>query len=320
MLALGPELSAEVLKHVRAEDIERVATEMFNTKVIAPEVATTVLQEAKQRAASTTAEVAGGANTVRLLLTRALGGPKAAEILERLSPDGRGHAFDFVNKTDPAQLALFLKDEHPQTIALLLSHLKPRQAALILAQFDPELRANITARIALMEHTPPEVIREVETKLKEKLAALLNQDYAAPGGVEYLVSVLNQMNTDAAKSIRDALEVAYPQLAEEVTLKMFTFEDIPRLDDRSIQRVLREVDSKDLALALKGASEEVKARIFKNMSTRAGESLREELSVMGPVRLRQVKEAQQRIMQVIQRLVAAQEIIIPSGAEDELIV
>jgi flagellar motor switch protein FliG len=214
----------------------------------------------------------------------------------------------------------FIQNEHPQTIALILAYLHPEQAGLILSSLSPELQVDVARRVASLDRTTPEVLQEIESTLEQRLSAFVMDDYTVAGGVESIVDILNMVDRATEKTILDSLEEEEPELAEEIRKRMFVFEDIILLDDRSIQKVLREVDSKDLAMALKTASEEVASRIYKNMSKRAAEMLREDIEYMGPVRLRDIEETQQRIVATIRRLEDMGEIIIARGGEDEVIV
>ena len=243
------------------------------------------------------------------------------EIIERLTASLQVRPFEFIRSTDPGQLLTFIQGEHPQTIALILAFLQPEQAGTILTALPPEKQVDVTKRLALMEHTSPEVIHEVERVLEAKLSALAGQDSTQVGGVEALVEVLNQVDRATEKTILENLEEQEPELAEEIKRRLFTFEDIVHLDDRAVMRVLREIDlTKDLPLALKVASEEVKTKIFNNLSKRAVETLQEEMDYLGPVRLRDVEEAQQRIVNTIRKLEEVGEIIIARGGEDEIVV
>jgi flagellar motor switch protein FliG len=239
--------------------------------------------------------------------------------LERIRIRTQGAPFDFLDEADPTQLANTLKNEHPQTVALIVSHLKATKAAALIANLDEHLQGEVANRIATMDRVSPDVIKEVENGIRNNLSSLLTQDYASSGGIPSLVSILHQVDRGTEKTIMDALDEKQPQVAEEVRQKMFIFENITTLDDRAIQRVLREVDNKDLILALKGASEEVQNLIFRNLSKRAADLLREDIAIIGPVRLRNVEEAQQRIVAVIRQLEAAEEIILSRSGEDEII-
>ena len=228
--------------------------------------------------------------------------------------------FEFVRKTDPSQLLNFIQDEHPQTIAMILSYLAPGQSALVLGALPPEKQADVAKRIALMDRTSPDVIKEVERVLERKLASLANQDYTIVGGIDSIVSILNSVDRSTEKHIMESLEIDEPELADEIRKKMFVFEDILLLDDRAIQRVLRDVDNNDLAVALKGSNDEVQGAIFKNLSKRLASMIKEDMDFMGPVRMKDVEEAQQKIVGVIRRLEDAGEIVISRGGGDEIIV
>jgi flagellar motor switch protein FliG len=321
LIALGSDLSAQVLKHMKDPDIDRVTVEVFNMERIAHEVRAEVLDECIGLARAHGYVSAGGVDYATEMLRQALGPQRAAEIMDRLVTSWRASPFDFVRMTDPAQLVGFLQDERPQTIALILAHLPPSLAAAIMARLDRELQAEVAFRVAMMERTTPEAIEQVEQTLRKRLASVLNQDYSTVGGVEFLVKVLMQVNRSTEKTIMQSLEEADPVLAEEVRKHMFVFDDVIKLDDRSMQRVLREVDTKDLTLAMKGTTEEVKAKIFKNMSTRAAQMLKEDMEVGGPTRMRAVEDAQQRIVTVVRRLDEAEEIVISRGnSEDDVLV
>ncbi|KHM53109.1 flagellar motor switch protein FliG, partial [Anaerovibrio lipolyticus] len=251
---------------------------------------------------------------------KALGSEKASAIISRLTTSLQVRPFDFLHKTDPSQLLNFIQNEHPQTIALIMAYLDPDQAATILSSLPAERQAEVAKRIAIMDRTSPDVLREVERVLERKLSALVTQDFTDAGGVKAIVEVLNRVDRATEKGIVDALEVDNPELTEEIKKLMFVFEDIVMIDDRSLQMVLREVDTKDLSLALKATNSDVQGKVFKNMSKRAGDMLREEIEFMGPVKIRDVEEAQQRIVNVIRRLEEKGEIVISRGKGDEMIV
>ena len=225
-----------------------------------------------------------------------------------------------MKKTDPTQLLNFIQDEHPQTIALILSYLSTSQASVIIGALSPEKQADVAKRIAQMDRTSPDVIKEVEKVLERKLASLVNQDYTIVGGVDAIVDILNTVDRGTEKHIIETLEIEEPELADEIRRKMFVFEDILSLDDKSIQRVLREVDNNELAMALKGSTEEVQTVIFNNLSKRLAVMIREDMEFMGPVRLKDVEEAQQKIVNVIRKLEDSAEIIISRGGGDEIVV
>lgn len=318
LIALGPELSAQVLRHLGDEDIEQITLEILNMERIAHEVQDEVLEECYEMCLAQEYITTGGLNYAKELLSKAVGAQKAADIMERVAAHMRLNPFSFARMSDPAQIASFIQGEHPQAIALILAHLHPPQAANVLMRLDPELQAEVAIRIATMDRTTPEVIEQVEEVLRRKMASVITGDFSTAGGVDCLVKMLVQSNRSTEKTILDSVGQAMPELAEEIKKHLFVFENIAQLDDRSIQRILRDVDSKDLALALKGASEEVKNRIFKNMSSRAVEMLKEDMDLSGPVRLRTVEEAQQRIVNVVRKLDEAEEIVVTRGGESEI--
>ena len=228
--------------------------------------------------------------------------------------------FEFVRKTDAAQLLNFIQDEHPQTIALILSYLPASQAAMIVSALPPNRQADVAKRIAVMDRTSPDIVKEVEKVLESKLASLVNQDYTIIGGVDAVVDILNTVDRGTEKHIMETLEIEEPELADEIRKKMFVFEDILLLDDRAIQRVLRDVDNNDLGLALKGANEQVQTAIFNNLSKRLAVMIKEDMEFMGPVRMKDVEEAQQKIVNIIRKLEDSGEIVISRGGGDEIIV
>jgi len=320
MVSLGPELSASVFKHLREEEIEDLTLAIAGLKRIEPQVRDEVIEEFHDLVLAREYLEQGGIEYARELLEKALGPDRAEQIIKRLTASLAVRPFDFARKTDPGQLLNFIQNEHPQTIALILAYLHPEQAGLILSSLSPELQVDVARRVASLDRTTPEVLQEIESTLEQRLSAFVMDDYTVAGGVESIVDILNMVDRATEKTILDSLEEEEPELAEEIRKRMFVFEDIILLDDRSIQKVLREVDSKDLAMALKTASEEVASRIYKNMSKRAAEMLREDIEYMGPVRLRDIEETQQRIVATIRRLEDMGEIIIARGGEDEVIV
>lgn len=320
LIALGPEIAAQIYKHLKDEEIEQLTLEIANMRRVDPKLKEEVVEEFHQMCVAKEYIAQGGIEYAKEILERALGTQKALDVINRLSSTLQVKPFDFVRKTDPSQLLNFIQGEHPQTIALIMAYLDPDKAAAILSALPPERQADVARRIALMDRTSPEVIREVEKILERKLSSLVQEDFTSAGGVKTLAEVLNRVDRSTEKAIMENLEVRDPELAEEIKRLMFVFEDIVQLDDRSIQRVLREVDSKELALALKGASEEVFNKIRRNMSKRAADMLKEEIEFMGPVRLRDVEEAQQKIVNIIRKLEEAGEIVIARGGGDEIIV
>ncbi|MCG6795215.1 flagellar motor switch protein FliG [Geobacillus sp. YHL] len=320
LISLGPDVSASVYKHLSEEEIEKLTLEISNVRQVTAEQKEEVLEEFRQLALAQDYIAQGGIAYAKEVLEKALGPDKAMQIINRLTSALMVRPFDFARKADPMQLLNFIQNEHPQTIALILSYLEPAQAGQILSALPQEMQADVARRIALMDSTSPEIINEVEQILERRLSATVVQDYTQAGGIEAVVEVLNQVDRSTERTILDALEIQDPELAEEIKKRMFVFEDIVTLDHRAIQRVIREVDNNDLMLALKVASDEVKNIIFRNMSTRMAETFKEEMEYMGPVRLRDVEEAQSRIVTVIRRLEEAGEIVIARGGGDDIIV
>ncbi|MEW6661721.1 MAG: flagellar motor switch protein FliG [Bacillota bacterium] len=320
LINLGPELSAQVLKQLPETDIERITYQIANTVSVDNEMKAQVIEEFIQLNEAQQFLLHGGVKYAKELLEKTLGPSRAAEIIKKLTESSKIRPFSLVRKTDPKHLVNFISHEHPQTIALILSYLDPEQGSVVLSSLPNDLQADIARRIALMERTAPDVVRQVESVLEQKLSSLVDQNFTSVGGVDTLVDILNRVDRGTEKTILETLEMEDRELAEEIRKRMFVFEDIIKLDDNSVRRVLREVDTKELALALKGASTEVAEKLFKNMSQRAGEMLREDIEFLGPTRLRDVEEAQQRIVQVIRRLDESGEIIIGRGGEDAIIV
>ncbi|MCL6588006.1 MAG: flagellar motor switch protein FliG [Anoxybacillus sp.] len=320
LISLGPDVSASVYKHLSEEEIEKLTLEISNVRQVATQEKEEVIEEFHQIALAQDYIAQGGIAYAKEVLEKALGSDKAINIINRLTSALMVRPFDFARKADPAQLLNFIQNEHPQTIALVLSYLEPTQAGQILSSLPQEMQADIARRIALMDSTSPEVINEVEQILERKLSATVVQDYTQTGGIEAVVEVLNGVDRATERTILDALEIQDPELAEEIKKRMFVFEDIVTLDNRAIQRIIREVDNNDLMLALKVSSDEVKDVVFRNMSTRMAETFKEEMEFMGPVRLRDVEEAQSRIVAVIRRLEEAGEIVVARGGGDDIIV
>jgi flagellar motor switch protein FliG len=249
-----------------------------------------------------------------------LGHERAMSIINRISSSLQVRPFDFVRQTEPAQVLSFIQGEHPQTMALILAYLDSAKSSIILSALPPDRQVDVARRIALMNNTSPEVIKEVERVLERKLSSVVPQEVTSAGGIKSVVEILNRVDRGTEKTILEALEVQDPELAEEIKKLMFVFEDLVTLDDRSVQRILREVENQDLVLALKGASQEVTSKIFNNMSKRASDMLQEDIQYLGPVRLRDVEEAQQRIVNIIRKLEDTGEIVVARGGGDEIIV
>jgi flagellar motor switch protein FliG len=320
LISLGPEVSAQIFKHLREEEIEQLTLEIANVRKVDSIDKESILSEFHQICLAQEFISQGGIAYAKDILEKALGNQKALEVINRLTATLQVRPFDFARKADPAQILNFIQNENSQTIALVLSYLQSEQASIILSSLPQEKQADVAKRIALMDSTSPEVISQVERVLEQKLSSTVTQDYTNAGGIAAIVQILNGVDRGTERTILDSLEIQDPELAEEIKKRMFVFEDIVNVDNRSIQRIIRDIENADLQLALKVASEEVREAIFKNMSKRMAETFREEMEFMGPVRLRDVEEAQTRIVATIRRLEEAGEIIIARGGGDDIIV
>ena len=320
LIALGPDKSSNVFKHLKEDEIEQLTLEIANTRSVSPAMKDAVLDEFYEVCLAQQYIAEGGIGYAKDLLEKALGSERAKDVIGKLTASLQVRPFEFVRKTDPSQLLNFIQDEHPQTIALILSYLPASMSSMVVSSLPPEKQADVARRIAQMDRTSPDVIKEVEKVLEQKLASLVNQDYTIVGGVDSIVDILNTVDRGTEKHIMESLEIEDPELADEIRKKMFVFEDILSLDDRSIQRVLREVDNNELAVALKGSNEEVQNLIFSNLSKRLATMIREDMDFMGPVRMKDVEEAQQKIVNIIRKLEDSAEIIISRGGGDEIVV
>jgi flagellar motor switch protein FliG len=280
-----------------------------------------ILEEFHQMALAQEYISQGGLLYASDILERAVGEKRAREILERLKGQLQPAAFEIVRKVDPKNLLDFIRREHPQTIALILSNMDPKQAAQILSELPGELQPDVVLRIATMDKTNPEVIKQIETILETRLSSLFTQEVSISGGVKSVAEIMNRLDRSTERTLLGALQEENGDLADNIRRLMFTFEDIIHVDDRGVQRILKEIDQRDLCLALKAAGSEVGNKIFKNMSERAGALLKEEISYLGPVRLRDVEESQRRIVDVVRRLEETGDIIVQGrGGQDDVVV
>ena len=317
---MGPEKSATIFKHLKEDEIEQLTLEIANTRSISASLKEGVVEEFYEICLAQQYITEGGITYATDLLEKALGAEKARDVIGRLTASLQVRPFEFIRKTDATQLLNFIQDEHPQTIALILSYLSSAQAAQIVSALAQDKQAEVARRIAQMDRTSPDVIKEVEKVLERKLSSLVNQDYTIVGGVDAIVEILNTVDRGTEKNIMETLDIEEPELADEIRHKMFVFEDILSLDNRSIQRVLREVDNNELAIALKAANEDVQNIIFENLSSRLATMIREDMEFMGPVRMKDVEEAQQKIVNIIRKLEDTGDIVISRGGGDEIIV
>ncbi|MCZ8536912.1 flagellar motor switch protein FliG [Paenisporosarcina quisquiliarum] len=320
LVGLGPEVSVEIFKQLTEPEIDQVTMEISNIRQLKNSQTEQVINEFYEMILAQDYMNEGGLEYARDILEKALGKDKALDTIGRLTSRLQVKPFSFARKADPNQILNILQHEHSQTIALVLSYLDPKQSSQILSALPPEKQAEVARRIALMESTSPEVIHQVEQILERKLSATGAQDYTSTGGVEAIVRVLSKVDRGTEKAILSKLETETPDLVAEIKKRMFVFEDIVNLDTRSIQRVIREVNDADLTYALKVASDEVKDTIYSNMSTRRADLIREEIGLMGPVKLKDVEDAQTNIVSLIRSLEEKGEIIVARGEGNEVIV
>jgi len=316
LILLGPEKAAKIYKHLDEASIEFLTLEIASVRKIAPEERRAVLKEVQEVVMAKEFLGKGGVGYAKELLEQALGKERAEELLKRLTSSLQSKPFDFLRTSDPMQLFSFLQGEHPQTIALILSYLPSDKAAAIISGLPGELQADVAFRIAKMDSIAPDVLREAERVLEKKFSAVVGADFSKAGGIDSIVEIISKAGRKTEKQILEILDEKDPEMAEEIRKKLFTFEDIIKVDDRSLQKVLRDIDNKDLAMALKGVSDDLREKFYKNMSSRAVEMLKEEMEYMGPVRLRDVEEAQQKIVGVIRKLEEAGEIVLMGSGDD----
>ncbi|HNW12829.1 MAG TPA: flagellar motor switch protein FliG [Candidatus Rifleibacterium sp.] len=319
LIFLGPETSGYILQSLSDSEIEILTIEIAKARKITTEEKLSVLFEFEQLMMARKFYSEGGLEYAKHLLEKTIGPGKALEILAKMGTSLQVQPFEAARTADPTQLATLIQNEHPQTVALILAYLQPEKSAVILQSMTPDTQVEIAKRLALMDRTSPEITREVENYLEERLSSIIGQDFTSVGGIDSLIGVLNAVERATEKNIIETMEVQEPSLAEEVKKRLFVFEDVVLIDDRSLQRLFKEIDMKDLSVALKGVTDEVKEKFYKNMSKRAAEMLKEEMAYMGPVRMRDVDQAQQRIVAVVKKLEARGEIVISRPGEEELI-
>ncbi|MBI5266931.1 MAG: flagellar motor switch protein FliG [candidate division Zixibacteria bacterium] len=321
LIAFGPEVSALVLKGMREEELEKITIEIANLRDVPAEVEAKVVEECHDIFMARQYISQGGVDFAKEILEKAVGKNKAKEIMGRLESSFKSRGFSLLKDIDPKQLAGFFQNEHPQTTALILTQLLPQHSASVLSELSPELQAEIALRIATMEKISPEILKEIEGTLEDQFGSTAGRDLSVSGGAKAIAEILNLIDSTAEKNILQSLEAEDPDLAAEVKNMMFVFDDIVLLDDRSIQRLLKEVETKDLSVALKAANEEVKTKIFKNVSERVANMIKEEMEFMGPTRLSDVEAAQSRIVESVRRLEEEGQIIIAGrGRKEDIIV
>jgi len=322
MISLDTETASKIMGSLSTDECEQISMEIARLEDdITPEIRDTVVREFHQIQLASKYIESGGMEYARTLLEKSLSPEQAAAILESLEQSIQETPFHFLKQADTENLLTFIQDEHPQTIAMILAHLHPKQSAEVLAGLTPKKQLEVVKRIARMEQTTPEAIRTVEQGLESRLASIVNQDLEKAGGVDSIAEILNLVDRTTEKGILENLEEDDPDLVEQIRRLMFVFEDVILVNDKGIQSVLKEVEHDELALALKTASEELKTKIFKNMSERAATLIKEDMEFMGPVRLSDVEGAQQRIVDIVRRLEEAGEVIIQGrGGEEEVVV
>ena len=319
IVSLGSENASNVYKYLHEEEIEQITFEIARLRNLSPEETERVLNEFYQLCVTQKVFTDGGVEYARAVLEKAFGAKTAESLLERIKKALQTKAFDFIRKTDYKKLLAVIANEHPQTIALVLSYARSDQASAILAELPKDLQIDVIERIARMESTSPDIIRIVEKNLEEKFAQFMSVDFTEVGGVNYVADIMNHIDRANEKYIFDEIAQRDAELCDEIRKRMFVFEDITALDDMGIQKFLAEVDTKDLVLAIKGSNKEVSDVIFKNMSKRQSETIMSDLEYTHNVRLRDVEEAQQRIVAVIRRLEEEGELVIIKGGKDEII-
>jgi flagellar motor switch protein FliG len=317
ILHMGKERSASVLRSMRETEVAEIMAEVARMRTVTSTVVEEVVDEFNEMADAKVSVTAGGLERARSLLEESLGGDKATEILDRVTASLIELPFEFLRRADPRQVLSFIQDEHPQTVALVLAYMTPDQAAMVMSGLSEDLQRDVAMRLAVMDRTSPEVVAHVEQMLERKLSSVLQpSELSSVGGVQSLVDILNRSDRATERLILEGLEDEDSELADEVRQRMFVFEDIAGLDDRSIQLVLRQVDSKELAVALKGVRAEVRNAITRNMSERAGANLVEEIALLGAVRLKTVEEAQGAIVRVVRALEESGQLVLVRSADE----
>jgi flagellar motor switch protein FliG len=319
LVLLGPEKASKVYKHLDEQMIEILTLEIAAVRRIDPGQKETVLKEAQEIIMAREFLDRGGVSYARELLEQSMGEAKAEDLLRKLTSNLQAKPFDFLRASDPIQILSFLQGEHPQMITMILSFLPPEKAAAILSGLPNQDQADVALRIAKMDRITPDVLRETEKELEKKFSAVVGGDYSIAGGVDSVVQIINRAGRKTEKNILEILDETDPELAEEIRKKLFTFEDIVKVDDRSLQKALRDIDNKELAMALKGVSDDMREKFYRNMSSNAVEIIKEEMEYMGPVRLRDVEESQQKIVNMIRALEEAGEIVL-GGSGDDIVI
>lgn len=321
LIAFGPEVSAYVLKGMTEQDLESITIEIANLRDVPAEIEEKIVEECRQIFMARQYISQGGVDFAKQILEKAVGSKKAKEIMHRLESSIQCRGFSLLKDIDPKQLTGFLQNEHPQTISLILTQLNPQHAASVLSELNPELQAEVSLRVATMEKIAPEILKEIEQTLEEHFERTAGGEMSSSGGAKAIAEILNLIDATAEKNILQSLEAENADLASEIKNMMFVFDDLVLLDDRSIQRLLKEVETKDIAISLKATTDEVKNKIFSNVSERVAVMIKEEMEFMGPTRLSDVEAAQSRIVETVRRLEEEGQVIISGrGGKEEIIV
>lgn len=320
IIALGDEAAAAIYRNLPEEDVEKLTYEITRLESVSPEVSDMVVKEFYGLCVAQKVYLEGGINYAKSVLEKAFGPQQGNQLLERVTKSIRTKAFEFIRKADAKNIMNMIVNEHPQTIALILSYAKAEQAAQVISELPKDIRIEVVERIAKMDRTSPEIIKQVEMILERKFDSVISVELMEVGGIDYIAEVMNSVDRGSEKYIFDELSRKDPKLTDEIRKRMFVFEDIIVLDSFSIQRFIREVETKDMAVALKGSNKDVSAVVFANMSQRMADTVKSEMEYLHNLRVRDVEEAQQKIVAIIRRLEEEGEIVIMKGGKDELIV
>lgn len=320
LISLGKDYAAALYKHLSEDEISQLTLSITTTRRVDPDVRDGIIKEFYEICLAQKFIAEGGIDYARDILDKALGSDKANELISKLSSSLQVRPFDFIRKADATQILNVVNNEHPQTIALVLSYMDPKQSAQVLAELDPQMQTDIVRRVANMGSTSPEFVKETERILERKITSMGLMDQIAVGGIDAIVGIINSLDRGSERKILESLDMMDSDLSDEIRKRMFVFEDIAKLSSAAVQRIVSEVNNSDLAIALKTATEEVKKVIFSNTSKRLQEMIKDDMDVMGPVRVRDVEEAQQRIVNVIRTLEESGEIIVSRGEGDDMLV
>ncbi len=320
LMSLGAQEAADLMRHLRHSEVEQITVEIANLKRVDREMQIEVLTEFYQMSRAEVEITEGGIDLARDMLERAFDTTRANEILRRLTTYLQRRPFDVLRKADPNQIMSLILNEHPQTIAVMLAYMDPTQASQVLSGLPAEIQSDVARRIALMGRAAPEVIKEIEALLEAKLSNMAAEEVSGAGGINAIVPILNNTDRSSERQILERLEEFDPELADEIRNRMFVFENIVQIEDKSLQKVLRRVDNKTLAMALKGTAAEVSQKVMRNLSQKASELLKDDVEVLGPVRIRDVEQAQREIVNIIRQLEDQGELVISRGERDDFVV